>query len=133
MGEEVVGGDGDGPGGAEGGGDDEHLRVLLEAVEGLFWRAQVRAAEDLVEDGVVGGVFFGGGAGDDGFGLVPEDAEDRDEFGHFGADEEAVEEPGRGVVRDEDEDVHEPGELVEEQDVVEAVLDRVVEFGVEIR
>ena len=34
--EEFVGGDGDGPGGAEGGGHDEHLRVLLEAVEGFF-------------------------------------------------------------------------------------------------
>ena len=54
MGEEFVGGDGDGPGGAEGGGDDEHLGVLLEAVEGFFRGGQVRAAEDLVEDGVVG-------------------------------------------------------------------------------
>ena len=34
--EEFVGGDGDGPGGAEGGGHDEHLRVLLEAVERFF-------------------------------------------------------------------------------------------------
>ena len=54
MGEEFVGGDGDRPGGAEGGGDDEHLGVLLETVEGLFLKGQVRAAEDLVEDGVVG-------------------------------------------------------------------------------
>ena len=54
MCEEFVGGDGDGPGGAEGGGDDEHLGVLLEAVEGLFRGGQVRAAEDLVEDGVAG-------------------------------------------------------------------------------
>ena len=65
--------------------------------------------------------------------MVAEDAEDRDEFGHLGADEEASEEPGRRVVRDEDEDVHKPGELVEEQDVVEAVLDRVVKFRVEVR
>ena len=54
MGEEFVGGDGDGPGGAEGGCDNEHLSVLLEAVEGLFLRGQARAAENLVEDGVVG-------------------------------------------------------------------------------
>ena len=54
VGEEFVGGDGDGPGGAEGRGDDEHLGVLLEAVEGLFRGGQVRAAEDLVEDGVAG-------------------------------------------------------------------------------
>ena len=54
LGQEFVGGDGDGPGGAEGGGDDEHLGVLLEAVEGFFRRGQMRAAEDLVEDGVVG-------------------------------------------------------------------------------
>ena len=54
VGEEFVDGDGDGPGGAEGGGDDEHLCVLLETVEGLFLRAQVRATEDLVEDCVVG-------------------------------------------------------------------------------
>ena len=64
--------------------------------------------------------------------MVAEDAEDRDELGHLGADEEAFEEPGRWVVRDEDEDVHQPGKLVEQQDVVEAVLDRVVEFRVEI-
>ena len=132
VGEEFVGRDGDGPGGAEGGGDDEHLGVLLEAVEGFLLGGQVRAAEDLVEDGVGGGVLFGQGAGDDGFGLVAEDAEDGDEFGHFGADEEALEKPGGWVVRNEDEDVHEPGELVEEQDVVEAVLDRVVEFRVEV-
>ena len=90
------------------------------------------AGEDLVEDGVGGGFFFGERAGDDGFGLLAEDAEDGDEFCHFGADEEAFEEPGRWVVRHEDEDVHEPGELVEEEDVVEAVLDGVVEFGVEV-
>ena len=54
MGKEFVGGDSDGPGGAEGGCDDEHLGVLLEAVEGLFSKRQVRAAEDLVENGVVG-------------------------------------------------------------------------------
>ena len=35
-------------------------------------------------------------------------------------------------MRDEDEDVHKPGELVEQQDVVETVLDRVVEFRVEV-
>ena len=93
----------------------------------------MRAAENLVEDGVGGGLLFGEGAGDDGFGLVAEDAEDRDELGHFGADEEAFEEPRRWVVRDEDEDVHEPGELVEQQDVVEAVLDRIVELRVEVR
>ena len=54
VGEEFVRGDGDGPRGAEGRGHDEHLGVLLEAVEGFFPRGQVRAAEDLVEDGVVG-------------------------------------------------------------------------------
>lgn len=32
----------------------------------------------------------------------------------------------------EDEDVHEPGELVEEEDVVKAVLDGIVEVGVEV-
>ena len=36
-------------------------------------------------------------------------------------------------MRDEDEDIHKPGELVKEQDVVEAVLDRVVKFWVEVR
>ena len=54
MGEEVVDGDGNGPGGAKGGGDDEHLGFLLEPVQGFFLRAQVRATEDLVEDCVVG-------------------------------------------------------------------------------
>ena len=64
--------------------------------------------------------------------MIPEDAKDRDEFGHFGADEEAFEKPGRWVVRDEDQDIHKPGELVEEQDVVEAVLDCVVKIWVEV-
>ena len=90
------------------------------------------AREDLVEDRVAGGFLFGEGAGDDGFGLLAEDAQDGDEFCHFGADEEALQEPGRGIVRHEDEEVHEPGELVEQEDVVEAVLDGVVEFGVEV-
>ena len=36
-------------------------------------------------------------------------------------------------MRDEDEDIHKPGELVEEQDVVEAVLNRVVKVWVEVR
>ena len=132
VGEEVVGGDGDGPGGAEGGGDDEHLGVLPEAAEGFLVGGQVRAAEDLVEDGVAGRVFLGAGPGDDGAGSVAQDVAEGDEFGHLGADEEAPEEPGRRVARDEDEQVHQPGELVEEQDVVEAVLDRVVEVRVEV-
>ena len=33
--------------------------------------------------------------GDDGFGVIAEDAKDREEFGHLGADEEASEEPRR--------------------------------------
>ncbi len=90
------------------------------------------AAEDLVEDGVIGCFFLCGGPGDDGFCLVAEEAKDSDELGHFGIDEKAFEEPGGWVVGQEDEDVHEPGELVEEEDVVKAVLDGIVEVGVEV-
>ncbi len=36
MGEKFVGSDGDGPGCAEGRGHNEHLSVLLEAIERFF-------------------------------------------------------------------------------------------------
>ena len=96
-------------------------------------RAQVLAAEDLVEDHVGGLLFFGEGTGDDGFGLIPEGAKGRDEFRHLGIDEETFEGPRRWVVRVKGEYIHKAGGLFEEQDVVEAVLDRAVKSWVEIR
>jgi hypothetical protein len=54
--EQVVGCDGECPGGCQGAGDDGYLAILPEAGDGLLAGREF-GVEDLMEDGVVGDFF----------------------------------------------------------------------------